>query len=123
MAQEILIIETSPRGGEGFTARALFLYPLSPQLETFGGLVIVPTPSSSLPSELSPLNLLTPAELSALDDGSAAFEIAAVYIPEVADLADAAARVQKAYAGSSFVSDLRRRLAFTGRRLNKPVGS
>jgi len=120
MANEIVVLSIDTNEDDYSRIRALFLFPLSPPIATDGGTTIVPTPSSTLPVDVTALNLLSAGELSALDNGAGVFDVITIYLTptERANLGLAVAKVKGAYGRSTFVESLRSRFAFTGRRVN-----
>jgi len=120
MANEILVLGVDTNTDQRSQVRALFLFPVSPRIATFGGVTIVPTPTASLPIDVTTLALLSEPELAALDSGNAAFELVSLYLTPAqrANLGQAIARITAAYAQSTFVTELRARFEFTGRRVN-----
>ena len=120
MADEILIVELSHEE-RGARVRYVFLHPIAPTLKTVDNTLIVPTPAGSLPPNFVALGLLQDtATLDALNDGSLAVEIDALYISEdeIGNLAEVRRKLRVAYNGSRFVERLRRRFKHTGRKLD-----
>jgi len=120
MANEILILSIDTNENDYSLIRALFLFPLSPPIATDGGTTIVPTPASTLPVDVTSLNMLSAGELAAMDNGTGVFDVFTIYLTptERADIGQSVAKVKAAYGRSTFVESLRSRFAFTGRRVN-----
>ena len=123
MANEILILEQFDQGrrDRGKQINALFFYILDPQITIpVTGTVVSPTPSVTLPQQVTELNLLSAGELTALDDGVAIFESASLFLTEQesSNQPQALAKLRALYAASTFEMDTRRRFAFVGRRIN-----
>ena len=78
MANEITKLD----GDGGLNANLLFLYPLTPITYTgsAGTVTVIPTPSTDLPEIAN--NVLGVAEKAALDDGSSAFEVVKMTVPD-----------------------------------------
>jgi len=98
--------------------RCLFLYPLSPKLQTVGGFTIIPSPPGSLPTIATELQLLEAGVLTQLTDGDLVFVVQTVNLTEAernGPLPGIAAKLQRQYNGVRVVQELRAKYAHTGR--------
>lgn len=122
MANEIVVLRIEPSGRRGLDllAGVLFLYPLSPPIETSGGQQVVPTPAAGLPGEVGQLNLLTAEELADLDSGDLVFEETQVFLTagQAQKLQSIAGKLRGVYRSSKFVETVRARYAFIGERID-----
>lgn len=73
MANEILVLDSQPRGNDIIDYNVLLFYRVSPVIEV-NNIVVVQTPANTLPSIVDLYNLLTQNEKDALDSGDFIFE-------------------------------------------------
>jgi len=116
MANEITKLD----GDGGLHANLLFLYPLTPITYTgsSGTVTVVPTPSVDLPLIAS--NILGAAEIAALDNGSAAFEVVTMVVDDAKTNAQLLADAQALYAKrmADYIERLTRKYNRVGQRFN-----
>jgi hypothetical protein len=118
MANEITKLD----GDGGLNANLLFIYSLTPITYNDAAaqpVTVIPTPSSGLPDMAG--NILTAAEKAALDDGSSAFEIMTLDVPDAKTNAELLADARALYAEkkADFITRLNRAYNRAGQRFDE----
>jgi len=116
MANEIIVTSIeAQRGSSAEVVHLLYLYPISPVVAV-NGTPVVHTPSLRINQEILALNLLSTAQLTALDEGTLAYEFRRLHRPKSMTNAQILAKAREEYAVLSvqFLTRLRRRYELAG---------
>jgi hypothetical protein len=122
MANEIVTLLFDRRAKGGATWSGIFLYPISPVIETWDNALVIPSPSSELPPEVVLYDLFDPVtELAKFDDGTLYWINSGGIIlgdDALADPVEAMRIVRNKYDKLNPVSAARQRFSQFGRRLD-----
>jgi hypothetical protein len=122
MANEIVTLLFDPRSKGGVTWSGIFLYPISPVIQTWDNQLVIPSSSSGLPPEAVLYDLFDPiTELANFDNGTLYWINSGGIIlgdDALANPTEAMRIVRAKYVELDPVAAARQRFGQFGRRLN-----